>query len=330
MKNKIACLLALLSASFLVACGTKTASNSTEEDTSSSTDTENTDDSTSTDDEVSTLNEVDLDYDSFASSYGEFSLMCGDEEIEGVDGVYTINVASSKLTYTASGYLEGRIVVANGNSVSSYKGVTLELSNAFIVNDDEPSIDYTLEDKNIEIVTVSSTTNYIVNTSSTNDDGQAINSLNNVEMVLNSESDLYLYTVHGHTIKADGDVKITGSGSVYLSSGHDGVHCHNFTTYNNGSFSGYFEISNAISQGIEASTSSGSGTLKITGGTFVIRNCESVFKVDKTITISGGKVTATGIWSDPFVRGSDGTLTITISDSASVTVNGESVGSQQI
>ncbi len=281
-------------------------------------------------DELSGLNEVDLDYDALMDTYGDASLVSDGVEIEAENNVYTISVSSDKLEYTLSGYFSGRIVIDNANELSSYKGITLYLSNACIVSDDEATIEYLLDDKNIELVSVKETTNYIVNTSSTNYDGHALSSSNNIELRLQKESVLYLYTVHGHTIKADGDVKLTGAGAIYLSSGHDGIHCHDFTTYNSSHFSGTFEISNAISQGIEASTSGGNGTLTITNGTFIINNCESVAKVDSEINISGGELSSTGIWSSAFQRGSSNVLTIIISEGVSVVINDEEITSCEI
>ncbi len=327
--KKILSLFIILGILFLASCNSKTESVTTEETTT--TEDSTVDNASSDDDDVLTgINEFELDYDSFKSQYGDFSLTLDDEVIEPVDGIYTINVTSSKQELVATGYLEGRIVIQNGNSLSSYKGVTLYLNNAFIVNDDATTIDYGLSDKNIEIVNSKETTNYIVNTSETNYNGHGIYSNNNIEMRIQTSSNLYLYTAHGHTIKADGDVKIIGPGNISLSSGHDAVHCHNFTTNNSGSFSGTFTITNSVSQAIEASDSNGEGTVNITNGTFVINDAESVFKVDYAINITGGSVTATGIWASPFVRGASRVLYLNISDGITVSVNGSSFLTQEI
>ncbi len=321
--------LLFLNLFLLVGCNNTNNNEDTEieEDTTSDTDsTETTDDG----DVLTGLNEFSLDYDSFKTNYGDFSLTKDDEEVEGVDGIYTINVSSSKQEFYLEGYLEGKIVINNANKLDSYKGVILYLSNTFLKYDDSPVIDYLIDSKNVQIINVANTTNYIVNTSETNYDGHGIYSANNLEMTLLTGSNLYIYTAHGHTIKADGDVKIKGAGNIYLSSGHDAVHCHNFTTTNSGTLSGTFTILNAISQGIEASVKDSTATLSITGGTFIIDNCESVLKVDATINITGGSLTATNIWSDPFVRGGSTTLSLNIGDGITVLVNGTSYQSTTI
>ncbi len=323
--KKFMTLVILLGLGVLTSCGNNTSTKT------STTVVESTASTTSDDDDVLTgINTVNLDYDSFKESYGDASLTLDGEVLEEVDGVYTINVAESKQELTLSGYFEGRIVIQNGNSLDTYKGITLNLSNAFIVNDDEATIDYSLDEKNIEIISVKSTTNYIVNTSETNYDGHGINSLNNIEMRIQAGSNLYLYTVHGHTAKADGDFKIIGPGNIYLSSGHDAIHCHNFTTTNSGTFTGTFTVTNAISQAIEASETDKEGTANITGGTFVINNSESVIKADYAVNITAGSLTSEGIWSDPFVRGANRTLYVNITDGVSVIINGETFTTYEV
>ncbi|MCR4561995.1 MAG: carbohydrate-binding domain-containing protein [Bacilli bacterium] len=320
MKKAFFPFLSLIGIISLAGCGggTQSASSSSVNESSSS------------EDSLEGFNEFELDYEAYKEEYGDFTLTQGESQISPVDGVYYINVASSKLTYTLKGYLEGRIVIQNEDNLSTFKGVTLLLSDCFLKYDDSPVIEYAVDEKNIEIISAQNSTNYIVNTSKDNDEGDAIYSQNNVELDLKSGSSLNLYTVHGHTLKADGDVKLIGSGSLYLSSGHDGFHCHSFYTANSGTFSGNFTINNTLSQGIEASTSSGNGEVLMSGGTFVINNCESVLKVDKTISITGGSLTGEGIWSDPFVRGSKETLTLTINEGVSVVIDGETFSSQEI
>lgn len=295
MKSTLFKLLTLTTALLLVGCSSTANSSKSSEQTYSS-------EESSKEEELSSLNSFSIDYEEMKTTYGDFSITQDSNVLAPDEDVYYINVASSKLTYVISGYFEGRIVIQNGNNLSDYKGVTLEFNNAFIVNDDEATIDYQVDAKNVEIITDKSTTNYIVNTSETNYDGHAVNSNNSIKLQLKADSNLYLYTVHGHTMKSDGDVKLIGSGN--------------------------FTISNAISQGVKCSLNSGTGTLNITGGTFVINNCESVFKVDSLINISAGSLTATGIWSYPFARDIGDTLILTVADGVSAVVNGENYTSQ--
>ncbi|MCR4879625.1 MAG: carbohydrate-binding domain-containing protein [Bacilli bacterium] len=278
---------------------------------------------------LSSINEFSLDYESFKASYGAASLKCGDNVITSNNGVYYINVTENKQTYELSGYFEGRIVIQNGNQLSSYKGISLVMNNAFIVNDDAATIDYTLDSKSFEIVSTSNTTNYVVNKSATNYDGHSIYSMNNLGFTLEENSMLNIYSVHGHTIKADGDVEVGGSGNAYLSSGHDGIHCHDFlAVYDGNLYSGNFTIDKAISQGIEASKSSGNGEIHIYGGAFTINNAESAMKVDVSITFTGGSLNGTGIWATPFVRATDNQIQLIVGDGISVVINGTSYNSQ--
>ncbi len=294
---------------------------------SSTTNNSTTDDTTTEDDDVlSGINEFTLDYSAFESSYGDASVTVGGEAVTCTDGEYIINVTTSKQTVVVSGYIDGRIVIENGDDLSSYKGVIVQLNNAFIKSDNLIALDYSLSEKTLEIYSINGTTNYIVNTSSTNYDGHAISSSNNAEVVLQPNSSLYLYTVHGHTFKADGDIRVSGGGDMYLSSGHDAVHCHNF----GGSGAGTFTIMNAISQGIEASVNAGTGEVAISNGTYVINNCESAMKVDAYITITGGTITGEGVWSDDFVKAEGDSLTLAIADGVSVVIDGTTYTSQVI
>ena len=272
------------------------------------------------DDAPTTINTLDLDYESLKSNYGDFSITVNGSEIPPVNNTYYLPVGSSSLTYIATGYFEGRIVIENSNNISSYKAVTILLKNACLVSDNEATISYTLTSKKISIVSEINSTNYVINKSTTNTEGHAISSNDDIDFY--GTGLINLYAAHGHTIKSDGDFEISGTGSVYIYSGHDGVHCHNFSATK---YSGNFTIANAISQGIEASVTSGTATLKISGGNFDISNAESMFKVDRAITISGGTVIGNNFSANAFVRGNEKTeLSITISGTGSLTVNGTS------
>ena len=266
------------------------------------------------------INQINID-SNIESKYKAASVTLNGVSISSDDGCYNINVTNEKQELVVTGLVTGGIYISNSNKVTSYKGLTIVLNGAYIKSDDEATIWYSLQDKNVEIISSENTTNYILNTSETNDLGDAIYSENNIEMKLEKKSKLYSYTCLGHTIKADGDFKITGSGSLQLSSGHDAIHCHNFTTVNGETFTGSLYVENAHSQAIEASKSYGSGTLVITSGSFTINNAESVFKVDAEINISGATIKSTGIWADPIVNASSNTLIVNISDDASFTVN---------
>ncbi len=285
--------------------------------------------SSSSEDVLSGINEFSLDYESFKTTYGTAKLTLNGVEVSDDNGVYYLDVTNEKQVFELTGYFDGRIVIQNPNSLTTYKAVTLNLNKAFIVSNNEATIDYTLENKTFDIYSINGTTNYVVNSSKSNYDGHAINAMNNFGLYIEDNSTINVYSAHGHTIKADGDVKVGGTGNVYLSSGHDGIHCHNFSTsYGGTNYSGTFTINNSISQAIEASKSSGEGVAYIYGGEFIINNAESVFKVDATIRFTGGSLSSTGIWATPFVRGGSSELSLIIGDGISVVVNGTAYQSQ--
>ncbi len=272
--------------------------------------------STDDGDDVSTFNEFDLDYEDMALEYGEFEINGPYEIIPDEDNTYVINVTDDKETYYISGYLEGRIVIMNQNQLSSYKGVKLVFSNCCIVSDYYPPVDYTLTNKNVEIVISGMT--YLVNTSTENYDGCAINSENNVE--IHGDGSLYVYTAHGHCIRADGDVRIYENVAIYLSSGHDGIHCHNFysssesgVVYDNGLY-----VENAISQCIETSKKDGTGAAYLEYGYFYFCYAESALKVDSLLKIGAVSVYFDNIESDLIVKASSGPLTIEVDPEAEV------------
>lgn len=228
---------------------------------------------------------------------------------------YLINVASEKSTYTLKGYFNGSIRIINGNALTSYKKVKLELEGACIVSTNStPAIEYAVDSKNVEIKSNNNSTNYVIAT----DSSDAIRSYNNI--VFGGKGTLNIWTFFGHGIRASEEVRFHSSPTINISSGHDGIHCENFNGYDGTidgtdyeAFTGTLNFSDIVSQAFDCESSSFTGSFYLPKGSININNAESVFKTDVSIIVNGS-VVATNISGDPVVKNPDysGTLTITV------------------
>ena len=269
------------------------------------------------------------DFDTLKYSYGDFSIVGETGScIYTYDSdtlTYTINVnADEKLEYTLSGFFQGKILVQNGDNLSSYKGVTFVLDNACLTNaeDQDAVIEFALDKKNVEIKAKKETENKIFATGS----ALAISSLNNIEFSGAGTLDLASYGSDMHTVKADGDVSIYGSGNInVLYSAHDAFHGKHLAFANDGgtAYSGTLNVTQAVSQAFDFETNKGKGSISVEGGTIIVDNAASVFKTDASLTIaSGASVIATNLTEDPVVAG-DNSSGLAVTIEGTFTVDGE-------
>ncbi|MCH5171614.1 MAG: carbohydrate-binding domain-containing protein [Erysipelotrichales bacterium] len=270
-----------------------------------------------------------VDLDKLKEQYGTFDVTTekGNPGVLSSDGkTYTISVSSSKSAYSISGYFEGQIIINNDSDLSSIKGVELTLNNACIVSQNGPTISYQVDDKNVEIVAKKNTENYIINLGEGNDDS-AVDSEKNIE--LDGKGVLNIITKTGHALKAKKKIRFYDNFTLNIVSGHDAIHANEFIANNEeGSpedyeeFIGTLNVLSAVSQAFDCTTSSGTGYVDLSSGTYNISNCESVFKTDYSLVI-GGQVVATNLTGEPVVRGDNSNgISIEITDTGSFTVDG--------
>lgn len=302
-------------------------SNSASSSNSSSSSTESSS-STSSDSEIEN-NTFDVDLDALKLQYGEFNIVTE----KGTPGVlsedkttYTIEVSSSKSSYTISGYFNGQIIINNASNLTSFKGVELTLNNACLVSDSGSTIEYQVDEKNVEVIAKKGTENYIINTSEGYNDC-AISSNKNVE--IDGKGVLNILTKTGHGIQADSKIRIYEAPTINITSNHDALHSTSFISNNEEEaekdykeFTGILNVLSASSQAFDCTNNKGTGSITITSGTYNISNCESVFKTDATLYINS-TVIANNISLEPVVIGEkSNTLSILITENGSFTIDG--------
>ena len=217
-------------------------------------------------------------------------------------------------------------MINNDDNLTSYKGVSITLDNACIVTDSGMSFNYAVTGKYLEIISNNSTTNYIIN-NGTGEDDHAVYSDNNVDLNLKSGSVLNITTTTGHGVKADSDVRVYGKGTAVFNAGHDALHGKKFLSNNDDEddlkvLEGTINVKYAFSQAFDFSTKKTKGNIYLTSGKYIIDSVDTVFKVDNTLSIASGVVvTATNVANDPVLRG-DFSTGVTISNNGTFTVDG--------
>jgi hypothetical protein len=266
----------------------------------------------------------------WASVYGAFSITAASGTADAVYDssakTYTIHVASSKSKYTLVGYFAGEIIIDNANALTAFKGCQLTLNQAYLRNDAGPAIDYQVSDSNIEIVSKSGSTNYIVST-----DSNAITSKHNAEF--DGKGTLI---IHGskHGVEAE-DIKVYEAPTInVLDCGGDAFHGYNFYTDNSGanSYAGTLTISGGeqafdMSSGDGSTTPYADGNITINAGSnVVIDGTKSVFNAVTAITVAGS-VSATNVLfpTAAVTAYTTGALTLTVT--GTFTVNGTAIAS---
>ena len=170
--------------------------------------------------------------------YGEFKL--DGVVTKPVNGVVRIPAVKGKVKHTLSGYLKGRIVVDNSNSIVKGNGnTTLILDNCYIdnaasgVNDDTSTAIYYEPDAEKLIIKLNpGTFNYVVNSGEktgtfTENSGEiptgAIYSNHDVKITGLGYLSI-VTTAGGHGIKCK-TFETEGKTHIYIEAYHDGIHC---------------------------------------------------------------------------------------------------------
>ena len=170
--------------------------------------------------------------------YGEFKL--DGVVTKPVNGVVRIPAVKGKVKHTISGYLKGRIVVDNSNSIVKGNGnTTLILDNCYIdnaasgVNDDTSTAIYYEPDAEKLIIKLNpGTFNYVVNSGEktgkfTENSGEiptgAIHSNHDVKITGLGYLSI-VTTAGGHGIKCK-TFDTEGKTHIYIEAYHDGIHC---------------------------------------------------------------------------------------------------------
>jgi hypothetical protein len=270
------------------------------------------------------------------SSYGAFAIEAttnGTAPIyDSATSTWTIGVSAKKATYTASGYLKGRIVVANPDNLASYKGVVLILNGVYLESDSETDyvIDDTNSDKYLALETGAGTINVVSAVAG------AIHSENNLRF--GGSGTLNVVSKTGHGAKAD-DILFYGTGDVNIQASADGLHGKNFYT-NDGEttpseFAGTLFIGGVQEQALDFSDGSGTVDDPWVGeiivdkdAKIVINTAQNVARANTAITVNGS-IVATGILdSSPIITKNTGALVVSVAEGASFSVNGTALTSQ--
>lgn len=323
--------LFLLAASMLLlSCGT----NSQSASTPASSSTPSSEVVSSSSEAVTSAASSLYDVDALKQTYGEFSITVKEEGIGSYTydesaKTYYLDVASAKATYKLSGYFDGTFVIRNGSSLTSYKGVVIDLESACLVSTgDYAVINYTLPEKNVEIKSSTATSNKILALGS----NVAVYSENNAEFSGKGTLELASIGELAHTVRAADKVRIYGEPTINVPvSAHDAFHGNRlyFTededVPTDNPFLGTLNISNVISQAFDFETSSGNGEIIVHSGKINVDNAESVFKTDTTLEVQkNATVTATNLFGDPYVAG-DNSKGLTTSIIGTFTVDGKAV-----
>jgi hypothetical protein len=326
MKHTIYPLLSLACLALLASCGPSVSSSSN--GTASSAATSQTSNSVSA--SASSSNPAEI--------YGDFSI---NQTSNGTAPVYdsststwTIGVSSSKAVYAVKGYLKGRIVVANPDNLTSFKGVVLTLNGAYIEgnSETEAAVDFTLSGKYLALESAEGTNNVITNSA------LAVNSENNLRF--GGAGDLTLISTTGHGAKAD-DILFYGSTNVSIAASADGLHGHNFYTNDSEStpteYTGTLTIKGVQEQALDFCDGSGtsedpwSGEIIVDAGAkIVIDTAQNVARVNIAFTVKGSIVATNILDSAPIITKNSPSLVVTIADGAVFTVNGTAITSQTL
>lgn len=270
------------------------------------------------------------------SAYSEFVLeQTSDGTVPVYDEAthtYTLGVSADSSTYTLSGYFNGRIVVANPDGLSSYKGVTLRLNGAYLENDavDEFVVDYQNSKKYLAIDCVAGSVNYL--------DGvfTSVNSENNLRV--GGEGALFVLSENGHGLKCQGDLRLFGNGNITVDAAADGLHGYEFYTNDGESpavgYTGTLSIENVGEQAIDMCDGSGSSTdpwkgsiVVDSGAKIVISGAQNVARANIRVDIYGSLIAETIVDVSPIITKNTGLLSVNVYEGATFVVNGTALSS---
>lgn len=273
-----------------------------------------------------------------AADYGDFSITATSNGTTPIwdesARTWTIGVSASKAVYVVKGYLSGRIVVANPDNLTSFKGVVLQLNNAYIEggNETEYAVDFTLSGKYLALESLAGTTNVITNIAG------AVKSENNLRF--GGDGSLTLLSEIGHGAKGD-DILFYGASDVTIKAAADGLHGHNFYTNDGEStpseYTGTLTIKNVEEQALDFCDGSGTaedpwtGSITVdSGAKIVIDNAQNVARVNTAFTVNGSIVATTILDAAPIITKNSGSLVVTIAEGATFTVNGTAIVSETL
>jgi hypothetical protein len=329
MKHTLYPLFSLACLALLAGCTTAATS------TTSSTSTATTSTATSTVSSTAASSVVSSDP---ASEYGDFSISATSNGTTPVwdesTKTWTIGVSASKAVYVAKGYLSGRIVVANPDNLTSFKGVILQLNNVYIAggNETEYAVDFTPSGKYLALESLAGTKNVITNTAG------AVKSENNLRF--GGDGSLTLISETGHGAKGD-DIRFYGATEVNVYASADGLHGHNFYTNDGEStpseYTGTLTIKNVQEQALDFCDGSGTsedpwtGEIIVdSGAKIVIDYAQNVARVNTAFTVNGSIIATTILDVTPIITKNSGSLVVTIAEGATFTVNGTTLVSQTL
>ena len=273
-----------------------------------------------------------------ATEYGAFSIAATANGTTPVwdesTGTWTIGVSANKAVYVVKGYLAGRIVVANPNNLASFKGVVLQLNNAYIEggNETDYAVDFTLSGKYLALESLGGSKNVITNIAG------AVKSENNLRF--GGAGSLTLISETGHGAKGD-DILFYGASDVAVYASADGLHGHNFYTNDGEStpseYTGTLTIKNVQEQALDFCEGSGtsedpwSGEIIVDAGAkIMIDNAQNVARVNTAFMVSGSIVATTILNVAPIITKNSGSLVVTVAEGATFTVNGTAVASETL
>ena len=192
----------------------------------------------------------------------DFTITPLDKTVTVKGNTITLAPAAEGVTYTLSGYFDGKIINKTKNTVIKLKGAYLENTNG------EAAL---YGEAKTEVSTTKDTVNYIVSSGRSNDKTAAVQCKKN--LVLGGSGTLYAVSSVYHGVKGD-DVKIKGSGIFYLQGTDKGsaLNCRSLTVEKEKSFKAYFLNSK---NGVKADN-----TITISSGEFFFYNNETAFKTD--------------------------------------------------
>lgn len=187
--------------------------------------------------------------------------------------------AGENAEYVLTGYFNGQII-------SKTKNTRIKLNQAYLENSRGEAAIY--GEAKFELSSVADSVNYIVSTGKNREKTAALQCRK--DLVLGGSGSLFITGNSFHGVKAD-DVKIKGSGLLYLSGTKEGaaLSCESLTVEPDKTFKAYFANSR---NGIKADEE-----IVIASGNFYLYNNETALKTDKNkdapavphgITLSGG------------------------------------------
>lgn len=223
---------------------------------------------------------VKVDYESARSAYSlNFSILPMDSSVTIGKKEITLAAAQEGVTYTISGYFNGRIVNKTKNTI-------IKLNNVFLENTD--GLAAIRSSAKLEVSTVNGTTNYVISSGRNYSKIGAIQCKKN--LVLGGSGKLYVVGNVCHGVEAD-NIKMKGSGKFVLQGKKIGsaMTCESFVVEEGKVFDCYLINSK---NGLKAD-----GFISIASGNFFLYDNEIALKTNKSrapgdkhhsIRLSGG------------------------------------------